>query len=97
MTRSDSLAEADWVVRELMMVRGYPMGDFERRAADISVDHAAVVDHYRAAHAIAVRDDSDAGATPKTCARPWCITARCSTTCSKSRPTRAEADTPTPV
>ena len=58
-----SLAEADLVVRELMMVRGYPMGDFERRAADISVDHAAVVDHYRAAHAIAVRDDSDAGAT----------------------------------
>jgi hypothetical protein len=58
-----SLAEADLVVRELMMVRGYPMGDFERRAADISVDHAAVVDHYRAAHAIAVRDDSGAGAT----------------------------------
>ena len=57
-----SLAEADLVVRELMIVRGYPMGDFERRAADISVDHAAVVDHYRAAHAIAVRDDSGAGA-----------------------------------
>jgi hypothetical protein len=58
-----SLAEADLVVRELMMVRGYPMGDFERRAADISVDHAAVVDHYRAAHAIAVRDESGAGET----------------------------------
>ena len=58
-----SLAEADLVVRELMMVRGYPMADFERRAADISVDHAAVVDHYRAAHAIAVRDDGGAGAT----------------------------------
>ena len=52
-----ALSDADLVVRELMMVRGYPMADFERRAADISVDHPAVVDHYRAAHAIALRDD----------------------------------------
>ncbi|AMO23545.1 hypothetical protein GCM10027034_39390 [Ramlibacter solisilvae] len=51
-----SLVEADVLVRELMQARGYPMGDFERRAADVSVDHPAVVDHYRAAHGIAVRD-----------------------------------------
>jgi hypothetical protein len=50
------LAEADKLVRELMQKRGYPMGDFDRRAADISVDHPAVVDHYRAAHDIALRD-----------------------------------------
>jgi LPXTG-motif cell wall-anchored protein len=50
------LAEADQLVRELMQKRGYPMGDFDRRAADISVDHPAVVDHYRAAHDIALRD-----------------------------------------
>jgi hypothetical protein len=55
-----TLAEADRLVRELMLQRGYPMGDFERRAADISVDHAAVVDHYRAAHDIALRDQRDA-------------------------------------
>ena len=48
--------EADKLVRELMLKRGYPMGNFERRAADLSVDHAVVVDHYRAAQAIAVRD-----------------------------------------
>jgi hypothetical protein len=48
--------EADQLVRELMLARGYPVVDFERRAADISVDHPAVVDHYRAAQAIAVRD-----------------------------------------
>lgn len=48
--------EADQLVRELMQRRGYPMGDFETRAADISVDHPGVVDHYRAAHAIALRD-----------------------------------------
>jgi hypothetical protein len=51
-----SLAEADRLVRELMQARGYPMGDFDRRAADISVDHPTVVDHYRAAHDIALRD-----------------------------------------
>jgi hypothetical protein len=50
------LVEADLLVRELMEKRGYPMGDFESRAADISVDHPAMVDHYRAAQAIAMRD-----------------------------------------
>ena len=50
------LADADRLVRELMQKRGYPMGDFERRAADISVDHPGVVDHYRAAQAIATLD-----------------------------------------
>jgi len=50
------VAQADQLVRELMLARGYPVGDFERRAADISVDHPGVVEHYRAAQAIAVRD-----------------------------------------
>jgi hypothetical protein len=48
--------QADQLVRDLMQKRGYPMGDFERRAADISVDHPAVVENYRAAQAIAARD-----------------------------------------
>jgi hypothetical protein len=50
------VVQADQLVRELMPKRGYPMGDFERRAADISVDYPAVVANYRAAQAIAVRD-----------------------------------------
>jgi hypothetical protein len=50
--------EADELVAEVMQVRGYPMGDFERRAADVSVDHPGVVEHYRAAHAIAMRTES---------------------------------------
>jgi hypothetical protein len=41
------VVQADQLVRELMFKRGYPMGDFERRAADISVDHPAVVENYR--------------------------------------------------
>jgi hypothetical protein len=51
------VVEADHLVRELMLKRGYPMGDFERRAADMSVDHPTVVENYRAAQAIAVRDE----------------------------------------
>jgi hypothetical protein len=51
-----AVVQADELVRELMLKRGYPMGDFEHRAADISVDHPAVVANYRAAQAIAVRD-----------------------------------------
>jgi hypothetical protein len=50
------LAEADTLVRELMQKRGYPVGDFERRAADISVHHPGVVEHYRAAHEVTERD-----------------------------------------
>jgi hypothetical protein len=52
-----AVVQADQLVRELMLKRGYPMGDFEQRAADISVDHPAVVEHYRAAQALAARDE----------------------------------------
>ena len=50
------VVQAEQLVRELMAKRGYPMGDFERRAGDISVDHPDVVANYRAAQAIAVRE-----------------------------------------
>jgi hypothetical protein len=49
------VSEAERLVRELMGKRGYPMGDFERRAADISVHHPAVVENYRAGQLIAAR------------------------------------------
>jgi hypothetical protein len=48
---------ADMLIGEIMQARGYPVGDFEQRAADVSVDHPRVVEHYRAAHAIALRTD----------------------------------------
>ena len=51
----NAVVEADKLVRELMQKRGYPVGDFERRAADISVDHPNVVQNYRAAQAIALQ------------------------------------------
>jgi hypothetical protein len=51
------VVQADQLIRELMLKRGYPMGDFARRAADISVDHPDVVENYRAAQTIAARDE----------------------------------------
>jgi hypothetical protein len=51
-----AVVQAEQLVRELMEKRGYPMGDFERRAGDISVDHPEVVANYRAAQAIVERD-----------------------------------------
>jgi hypothetical protein len=50
-----AVVDADKLVRELMQARGYPIGDFERRAADISVDHPHVAQNYRTAQAIATR------------------------------------------
>ena len=46
-----------------METRGYPVGSFEQRAADISVDHPGVVANYRAAHDIAVRRDRGEAST----------------------------------
>lgn len=57
------VVEADRLVRDLMVRRGYPMADFERRAADISVDHPTVVEAYRSARAIAERDQQGQAST----------------------------------
>jgi hypothetical protein len=50
-----SVTRADELVSQAMAARGYPMTDFEQRAADISVDYPVVVENYRAAHDIALR------------------------------------------
>jgi hypothetical protein len=54
-----AVAEADRLVADVMNARGYPVGDFEQNAADISVDHPNVVMHYRAAHDVARRSADD--------------------------------------
>lgn len=48
-----AVTEADGLVQEVMRERGYPVDDFERRVADISVDHPDLVEKYRTAHGIA--------------------------------------------
>ena len=50
-----AVSRADVLLTEVMEVRGYPIVDFERRSADLSVDHPEVVQNYRAAHDIAIR------------------------------------------
>lgn len=50
-----AVTEADELVSSLMKARGYPIADFDQRAADISVDHPRVVENYRSAHGIALR------------------------------------------
>jgi hypothetical protein len=57
-----AVLDANGLVLRVMGDRGYPMEDFEQRAADISVDHPDVVENYRAAYRIAVLDgDGRAG------------------------------------
>jgi FtsZ-interacting cell division protein ZipA len=58
-----AVANADRLVGDLMKARGYPVGDFEQRAADISVDHPVVVENYRSAHDIALRDSRGQAST----------------------------------
>ena len=51
-----AVKHADLLVQDVMKRRGYPISDFEQNAADLSVDHPRVVENYRIAHEIAVRD-----------------------------------------
>jgi len=48
-----AVKDADTLVQGVMKDRGYPVDDFEQRAADISVEHPELVERYRTAHGIA--------------------------------------------
>jgi len=50
----DAVAKADRLVLRMMREAGYPVDDFDQRAADISVDHPEVAENYREAHRVAV-------------------------------------------
>lgn len=50
-----SVFEADQLINKALAACGYPMSDFDQRAADLSVEHAPTVEHYRAGHDIATR------------------------------------------
>jgi len=58
-----AVAEADDLVSSLMKTLGYPVSDFDQRAADISVDHPRVVENYRSAHDIALRVGKNGAST----------------------------------
>jgi hypothetical protein len=50
-----AVTDADQLLGQVMSTRGYPVSDFEQRAADISVDHPLVLENYRIAHQSALR------------------------------------------
>jgi hypothetical protein len=54
---------ADALLGEVMGARGYPVGDFDQRAGDISVEHPHVVEHYRSGHDIALRHEHGQAST----------------------------------
>jgi hypothetical protein len=60
---SVAVASADSLIQSVMAERGYPVEDFEQRAADVSVDHPQVVENYRDAHRLA---EASAGGTGST-------------------------------
>ncbi|HEX4221062.1 MAG TPA: hypothetical protein VHZ97_01730 [Pseudonocardiaceae bacterium] len=55
----DAVGRADQLIGEVMSDRGYPAGDFDQQAADLSVEHSAVLGHYRKAHTISQRAGAD--------------------------------------
>lgn len=58
-----AVKEADLLVARVMQQRGYPVGDFDQMARDVSVDHAHVVEEYRTAHDISERNDRQQAST----------------------------------
>lgn len=60
---SMAVNEADRLVNRVMTTRGYPMGDFDQRAEDISVNYPTVVQNYRSAREIAVRHSTGRAST----------------------------------
>src|SRR5262245_1857332 len=47
--------EADRLIEEVMRARGYPVEDAAHRLDDLSVEHAAVVNHYRSGREVIIR------------------------------------------
>ena len=60
-TPTEAVSDADGLIQQVMSTRGYPVQDFDRRAADISVEHPDVVENYRSAHSIAVKETGQRG------------------------------------
>jgi hypothetical protein len=44
---------ADQLIKSVMQAKGYAVERFDQRVSDLSVEHAGVVQHYRAAHELA--------------------------------------------
>lgn len=60
---AQAIKDADRLIVEVMVVRNYPVANFEERAADISVNYPDVVSNYRTAHEIALKNEKQTADT----------------------------------
>ncbi|GAB2514975.1 hypothetical protein [Nocardia heshunensis] len=60
---AEATRAADGLITTIMAERGYPIDDYDQRIADLSVEHAATLGHYRAAHRITTRPSGTAVST----------------------------------
>ena len=60
---AEAVETADELVTRLIAERGYPTGDYDEQLANLSVEHAATLQHYRAAHDISRRSKNDEAGT----------------------------------
>lgn len=58
-----AVTNADSLIQSVMQERGYPVDDFEQRAADVSVDHPEVVENYREGHRLSTAPSDGDGET----------------------------------
>jgi hypothetical protein len=58
-----AVAHADWLVQEVMRERGYPVDEFDERVDMVSVDHPALAENYRVAHALHIRSGTASAST----------------------------------
>jgi hypothetical protein len=54
-----AVQEADTLIQSVLRERGYPVDDFDQRAADLSVDHPQVVENYRNGHRLSTGDTEE--------------------------------------
>src|SRR3954468_23616632 len=60
---SEAVGTADELVTRLISERGYPTGEYDDRLADLSVEHASTLQHYRDAHEISERNAAGSAST----------------------------------
>jgi hypothetical protein len=58
-----AVATADDLVTRLITERGYPTADYDDQLANLSVEHARTLGHYRDAHAISLRSHDGVAST----------------------------------
>jgi hypothetical protein len=58
-----AVEDGDKLISKVMMARGFPVNNFEQRAADVSVLYPDFVTNYRSAEAIALKNRSNGAST----------------------------------